>query len=309
MSKFLITIGLLFLYSVVQANDAVDTSGILAQRGNGVVTQADFAARAEKIPENIRRPTLRDRNRVRDVINTLLTRAQLVSDAREAGFDKDPLIAKRMELAAEAELADAWAHHYVDISPAADYEQLAYEFFILNKDEIQTSPKIDVSHILISRENRTYEEAKLLADSVTEKIKTDPGLFDELIVEYSEDPSAASNNGKFYAVKKGDMVAAFEKSAFSLKVGEISEPVKTEYGYHIIRLDGRIEPKQMSFEQVKQKLINSERKKHEDRVMRDYLHSLTSQEVKMTEEALLEMVKDQFGEDYLDPQEGGQEKE
>ena len=309
MSKVLITFGLMFIYSFVQANDAVDTSDILAQRGNGVVTQADFAARAEKIPKNLRRPTLRDGNRVRDVINTLLTRAQLVSDAREAGFDKDPLIMKRMELAAEAELADAWAHHYVEISPAADYEQLAYEYYLLNQDKIQTSPKIDVSHILISNENRTNEEAKLLAESVSQKIKSDPGLFDELVSEYSEDPSAASNNGRFYSVKRGDMVAAFEESAFSLKEGEISEPVKTEYGYHIIRLDGRTDPEQLSFEQVKPKLIENERKKHKDRVMGDYLNSLTSQEVIMTEEALLEMVKAQFGEDYLDPPEGGQEKE
>ena len=65
----------------------------------------------------------------------------------------------------------------------------------------------------------------------------------------------------------------------------------------------------MSFEQVKQKLIDRERQKHDDRVMNDYLGSLTSLEVKMTEEALLKMVKDQFGEDYLDPQEGETEKE
>ncbi len=309
MNKFFIASGLLFFCSPGQASDTVDTSETLAQRGKGVVTQAEFAARADKIPERLRRATLRDGKRVEDVINTLLLRAQLASDAREAGFDKQPLIEMRMKLAAEAELAAAWSSHYVDTQPPADYEQLAYEYYLLNKKDILSSPKIDVSHILISKEKRSYEEAKILADSLSEQIKADPERFDSLVMEYSEDPSAASNNGRFYAVRKGDMVAAFEQTAFSLKEGEISEPVKTEYGYHIIRLDGRTEAEQMSFEQVKQKLIDRERQKHDDRVMNDYLGSLTSLEVKMTEEALLKMVKDQFGEDYLDPQEGETEKE
>jgi peptidyl-prolyl cis-trans isomerase C len=304
-----VVISLLFFTLTTQANDLSNESGILAERGNGVVTQSAFAARADKIPADARKAVLRNRNRVRDLINTTLLRSQLAYDAREAGFDKEQLVMDRMQLAAEAELAEAWAQHYVQMQPKADYEALAHEYYLLHQEETLSSPKIDVSHILISNKTRTDEEAQALADTVSSQLKENPGLFDELVLTYSEDPSAQSNKGKFTGVKKGDMVKPFEVTAFALEVGAISEPVRTEYGYHIIRLDAKIAPEKLSFDQVKTQLIETERKAHEERIIQDYILSLTSLEVKMTQEALEEMVRAQFGEDYVDTQDDAQNQE
>jgi len=58
----------------------------------------------------------------------------------------------------------------------------------------------------------------------------------------------------------GDMVKPFEEAAFALEPGEISEPVKTDYGYHVIRLDAYYEPTMMTFEEVKPQLVALERK-------------------------------------------------
>lgn len=98
------------------------------------------------------------------------------------------------------------------------------------------------------------------------------------------------------------MVKPFEETSFALEQGEISVPVKTQYGYHIIRLDARIAPEQLTFDEVKSRLIEKERIKHEERVKQDYIQSLTSLEVKMTQEALEKMVRSQFGEDYVESQ-------
>ncbi len=301
MSSKYVVIGLLLIVLTAQAQDSEDKSGILAQRGNGVVTQAAFAARTEKIPAADRFAALRDRNRVRDLINGILLRSQLASDARDAGFDKEAIVIQRMQLAAEGELAEAWLQHYVASQPVADYEALAHEYYLLHTKEIMTSAKINVSHILISSEKHSDEEAQALADSIAEQLKTDTALFDELVLTYSEDPSATSNKGKFTNVRKGDMVKPFEMAAFALEEGEISEPVRTEYGYHIIRLDAKIAPEQLSYDEVKVRLIERERAKHQERIREDYIASLTSQEVQMTVDALEEMVKEQFGEEYVDP--------
>lgn len=309
MRNFLTVLYFSFFSLGVHAQGMEDESEILAQRGKGVVTQEQFTARVDKIPAEIRRPTLRDRKRVRDLINTLLLRSQLSSDAREADFDKDPVIAKRMMLAADAELANAWAEHYVATQPDADYEQLAHEYYVSNEDEFFTSPLIDVSHILISIAERSDEDAKILAESVAQQAKANPELFDDLVLTYSEDPSAASNHGKFTNIKKGDMVKPFEVSAFSMKKGEISEPVKTVYGYHIIRLDGRTEPERIAFDQVKKRLVEKERENHRGRIKQEYLEELTSLEVQMSEEALTEMVRRQFGEDYIKPKTDGEDSE
>lgn len=301
--------GLMLVISTTQANDAVEQRDILAQRGKGVVTQSDFAARADKIPADAKLETLRSGNRVRDLINTLLLRSQLASDAREAGFDQEPIVKDRMRLAAEAELAEAWAQHYVAMQPAGDYEALAKEYYLLHEDEIMSSPKIDVSHILISTESRSDEEALALAESVSQQVAADPAKFDELVATYSEDPSAKSNNGKFTNVRKGDMVKPFEDVAFALEEGKISGPVKTQYGYHVIRLDAKIAPEKLSFDAVKSRLVEMERKKHDDRIMKTYLGNLSALNVEMTEDALRKMVEDQFGEDFAEPQVDTQKQE
>jgi peptidyl-prolyl cis-trans isomerase C len=285
----------------IHAQETDTNLEIFAERGKGVVTQDDFTARADRIPEHSRKSTLRDRNRVNTLLQSLLIASQLAADAREAGFDKEKIVIDRMRLAADAELADAWLSHYVEVRSEADYEALAHEYYLLNGKTIRSSPKVDVSHILISTNERSDTEAKDLADTIYIKLTKDPSQCDQFIVEYSEDPSAPSNKGKFKNVKKGDMVKNFEVTAFALQQDEISEPVKTNFGYHIIRLDAKIKPRQMTFEEVKDQLVAREQAKHNERVKADYLDSLNSQEIRMSEAQLLEMVRRQFGEDYVDP--------
>ena len=297
--KLLFIVALLMGFRSEAADDTFSDKEILAQRGKGVVTQQMFNARADKIPADIRAPTLRNGNRLRDVINGMLLRTQLAADARESGFDQEQVVVDRMKLAADYELAEAWLQHYVDIQPAADYEQLARETYQLRQESMFSEAKINVTHILVSTKDRSDEDAKARADDIHMQLITDPGLFGEFVTEYSEDPSASSNYGSFTGVNKGDMVKAFEETAFALEEGEISEPVQTEYGYHIIRLDAHIVPEKMEFEDVKTQLMESERKKHDERIKVAYLDSLTSLDVEMTEEQLGEMVSRQFGEKYV----------
>jgi len=301
MNPVFVILSLLFIVFTAQAAESVGDSEVLAKRGKGMITQSDFTARAEKIPADIRLGTLRDRGRLQDVINTLLLRSQLAADAREAGYDQEQLVKDRMQLAAETELAEAWMQHYVDSHSGGDYPQLAREYYQLHSEEMMSSPKIDVSHILISSKDRSEAEALELATSLSQQLDTTPLEFDELVTRYSDDPSAASNKGKFKNVKKGDMVKEFEEAAFALNAGEISAPVETSYGYHIIRLDAHIPARKLSFDEVKQRLIDAERSKHEDRIRREYLSTLTSLDVEMTEQSLQELVTRLFGEDYIDP--------
>jgi len=301
-SLFTISLAILCLSINSRAEDTKPDLEILAERGKGVVTQDDFTARADRIPESVRKATLRDRKRVGDLLQNLLLTSQLAADAREAGFDKEKIVIERMKLAADAELADAWLTHYVEERSGADFEALAHEYYLLHKETIKSSPKIDVSHILISTKERPEAEAKALADSIKLQLNDNPSAFDELIIEYSEDPSAASNKGKFHGVKKGDMVKPFETTAFALQPGEISEPVKTEYGYHIIRLDAYIEPEQLPYEEVKNQLIAIEREKHNERVKNSYLENLNAEKIKMTEEQIQEMVRRQFGDEAVNPE-------
>ena len=278
-------------------SEPTGVSGVLAQQGGGVVTQDMFSARAARIPAAVRQEVLRNSTRFQDILNAMLLNAQLAVDARAAGFDKQAMVVNRMQLAAEGELAVAWLQHYVKIQPDADYEQLAREYYLLKAQEFLTPEMVDVSQILISTKERTEPEALELAATLHQQLAQDPALFDPLIMQYSEDPSAASNQGKFTGVKQGDMVKPFEDAAFALENGEISTPVKSEFGYHIIRLDDHIAAKITSFDEVKARLIGNAHKRHQQRLKRNYLNSLKSLEMKVSESALEEMISRLLGDD------------
>lgn len=289
------------LFFSVHVGAQSDGDEVLAVRGKGVVTQKSFSARVEEIPASVRRATLRDGNRLRDVIASLLLRSQLAADAREAGFADEELIMERMRLAAEKELSEAWLRHYVKIQPAADYKLLAREYYQLNQDLMWRQQKIDVSHILISIEQRSTDEALELANTIRQQLNDDPASFDDLVLQYSDDPSAVDNHGKLVKVTRGKMTKPFEDTAFALSEGEISEPVETEYGYHIIRLDADYPKVKRQFDDVEVHLMEAEQKRHESRVQNDYLTELAALDYEMTEEALNEMVRRLFGEQFADP--------
>jgi foldase protein PrsA len=89
---------------------------------------------------------------------------------------------------------------------------------------------IKVSHILI--------ESEAEAKKMLERVKAGENI-NELAVQFSADPTAKENKGVIDYFRKGQMVEAFETAAFALKPGEISELVKTDYGFHIIKLEDK----------------------------------------------------------------------
>lgn len=273
----------------------------LARRGDGVVTQRMFDARAARIPGHRRAGVIRDRGRLRIIINDLLLSNQLAAAARQAGYDQDPVVVERMKLAAVEELAAAWLQHQAEASEA-DFEAMARERYLLNPERYLSKERIDVSHILVSTEERSLEEAQSRAEQVLAELQAAPERFVELVEQYSDDPSAAANRGSFTGVERGDMVKPFEDSAFALEPGGVAGPVLSQYGYHVIRLDRYHPPEQLSFEEVRNRLVLSQREQLYDRSQGVYLDELAALEVEMTEAELEKMVERQFG-----PQPGAEE--
>ena len=99
------------------------------------------------------------------------------------------------------------------------------EYYNTHKTQYVQPESRDVRHILVPK--------KALADSLYAQLKSGAN-FAQLAKRYSKDPGSAANGGKL-TVSKGQTVPEFDKTAFSLKKGELSQPVKTQYGYHIIQ--------------------------------------------------------------------------
>lgn len=124
-------------------------------------------------------------------------------------------------------------------------EEEMKDYFEENKDDFKQEEQVKARHILVENE----ETAKEI------KQKLDNGEnFEELAKKYSTDTETKEKGGDLGFFSKGEMVKEFEEVAFSLKVGEISNPVKTKYGYHIIKVEDRKEAKEANYEESKEEI-------------------------------------------------------
>ncbi|MCX5777648.1 MAG: peptidylprolyl isomerase [Elusimicrobia bacterium] len=112
-------------------------------------------------------------------------------------------------------------------------------------------------HILVGVEKNADMKTKAAALAKIKSIKKElkeGADFDALAKKYSDDPASKNKGGDLGFFAKGDMVPEFEKAAFALNVGQISEPVLTDFGYHIIKVEEKRAGKKASFDEVKNDL-------------------------------------------------------
>jgi peptidyl-prolyl cis-trans isomerase C len=283
---------------VTAAEPALGTSTEpLAIQGDITLTQGEIDAAFARIKPEHRLMFIRSGERVDQLVRTLLQNKVLAAEAQKAGFDQEPLVRGRLAQVGEKELADAWLDRVMEQAPDADYEALAHEKYLASPEVWQSEEMVDVTHLLISSENKSAEQALELAASLRARVEENPGEFDALVAEYSEDPSKSLNQGRFPRMKRGEMVAPFEEVAFALaNEGEISQPVETTYGYHLIRLNRKMPQQVLPFEQVREKAVEQTRKKHLAEYRSNYLRKVLGVPIEIPEGAVETMVKRYFGE-------------
>ncbi|UFJ40541.1 peptidylprolyl isomerase [Brevibacillus humidisoli] len=114
-------------------------------------------------------------------------------------------------------------------------EELKQRYDKADKSAFTTA---SVRHILISNESRSDEEAKKLADDLAKRLKAGED-FAALAKEYSDDPGSKETGGLYENANVNDWVPEFKEAALTLPIGEISDPVKTSYGYHVMKVEKR----------------------------------------------------------------------
>ena len=152
-----------------------------------------------------------------------------------------------------------------DVGKLAAGEQISpselLSYYNQHKSEFQQQEEIKASHILIKTEAGPDGKVSAAADAAARKKAEDilkklraGANFEELAKKESDDKASAINGGSLGFFQRGSMVPEFEKAAFSLNKGQISDLVKTQYGYHIIRVDDKHQAGMPSIEQVKEKI-------------------------------------------------------
>ena len=133
-----------------------------------------------------------------------------------------------------------------DVKPATDEEIKKY--YDDNADKFTKGETVNASHILVDSED--------VANELLAKITAGEVSFEDAARENSTCPSK-ENGGNLGEFTKGQMVPEFDEAVFSMEVGELRGPVKTQFGYHVIKLTAKNEASEMAFEDVKAQLKNA----------------------------------------------------
>lgn len=137
------------------------------------------------------------------------------------------------------------------------------EYYEGNRDKFVAQCQVNASHILVD----TEESAR----QIYEKIASGEMTFEAAAEAYSTCPSKA-NGGNLGDFTQGQMVPEFDSAVFSMQVGEITkEPIKTQFGYHLIKLISKTEPAAMPFDEVREELRdmllqNKQQKAYESKI-------------------------------------------
>ena len=254
------------LGSVTNAQPAPDVNEVLVENRWAKVTRGDYEAELLRIPADIRGGFATDKKRVTDLLVRMLVGKSLAIQARAGDLYKDPEMQRRRALEIDridaslfAAQAEESAGRQFD-ARKAQFESRARELYAVRGDKYRVPEQVDASHILFSFGSHDRAEAQKLAIQTRAKLVAGAD-FVTLAKEVSEDPSVLQNGGNTGYFDRGKMDAKFTDAAFALKnVGDLSEPVASSFGYHIIRLDGRIATRPRSFEEVLPEMLAEERK-------------------------------------------------
>jgi peptidyl-prolyl cis-trans isomerase C len=183
-----------------------------------------------------------DENIRQNVLRGLVSERLIYAEAVKAGTDKDPEVKKRIAAVEKQVIMQAFMETKAKTLVTDDQLRAAYAEKVA---AAKGQEEVKAAHILVP----TEEEAKKISAEIK---KGTP--FEKLAKEKSTDKGSGANGGELGWFSKDKMVAEFADAAFKLKKGEVSEPVKSEFGWHIIKLEDRRPLQIASFDEMKESL-------------------------------------------------------
>jgi peptidyl-prolyl cis-trans isomerase C len=193
------------------------------------------------------------------IIEKLAMQTLAADEAIKKGLDKSPEIMAQIDLIRQSVLANAYVQDLIKNSTASD-DMLKAEYEKI-KAKI-TGTEYKARHILVEKESD--------AKDIIAKLKKDPGLFEKLAMEKSKDAGSKVRGGELGWFDLSRMVPEFGSAVSKLEKGAITqEPVKTQFGYHVIQLEDTRPIEAPPFEEVKPQLAQHLQQQNVQKQMED----------------------------------------
>lgn len=181
---------------------------------------------------------------IQRVIDELVNQELLYLDAVDSKIEEDQEFKDVLENTRINLLKDYAVNKIISNADATDQE--VSEFYEANKDRYNQPETVKASHILVDNEDKAKEILTDLNNGMS---------FEEAATNFSSCPSK-ENGGDLGEFTRGQMVPEFDEAVFNMEEGDLSEPVKTQFGYHIIKVVNRTKEGTSTFEDVKDQVKN-----------------------------------------------------
>ncbi len=215
----------------------------VAKVNNKVITDADVKKALGNFNEGQRRQILTDQNTRREIVSNLVDQELLIQEAEKQKLDKDAEYEAALRNFRRQFLTDRVLAK--NVKPKLS-EAAAKKYYQVNRRNYSTD-KVQVQHILLSDEKTARE--------VLKQAKAAGADFQKLAETHSKDPSAKNNRGDIGVVTRdAPFVAEFKDAAFGGSVGQIVGPVKTSFGYHLIKVIDKRPGKVMGYDEVEMRV-------------------------------------------------------
>jgi peptidyl-prolyl cis-trans isomerase C len=214
---------------------------VVATLDGDSITQQEFNAELDKIPMNMKM-LVASQSGKRNFLDRLIVRKLLLKEARKEGVEKSKDFEDKLADFKEQLIIQGLVQKKIGSAPKFSDEELK-AFYDNHKEEFKKEREIQTRQIVVKTEQEAREIQARIAKGED---------FAELAKKYSLDPSARASGGDIGYHPKGTLLPPYEEAAFKLeKVGQVSGPVKTPLGYHVIKLEGIRPPAYVSFAEVK----------------------------------------------------------
>lgn len=188
------------------------------------------------------------------ILEQLIAQRLFLADAMHNLYEREPAFKAELARIKEQLLTQYAISKAIDSVKVNDLE--ARKFFDENPDQFAGQPTVKASHILVDSEEK--------ANDILAQINAGTISFEDAAREHSSCPSSAQG-GSLGEFGRGQMVPEFDQACFEMEVGELRGPIKTQFGFHLIRLDGKNEGKPLAYgdveEQIKAHLLGEKRQK------------------------------------------------
>jgi peptidyl-prolyl cis-trans isomerase C len=282
---------MILLSAAVQAGAAGPSRPIATAGGDIVVTGDDVLAEAaQRLPADVRAQALSDPRNVSTLATDVVMKRILARQAEQAGLDRQPRVALQLQLMRERVLAEAMleAMDEKNRPDRAALERAALAEYRAQPEKFAVPEQIRASHILIDARSC---DAEAKAAQLLQQARAPGADFAALAREHSHDPGSARRGGDLGFFERGRMAPEFEKAAFALaKPGDISDVVRTQFGFHIIRLEERRPATRQPFEAIREQMVN-DLAAREARNRRRLATEAVAKEVKVDPEAIAEFTR------------------